>query len=92
MSRPSIGDEGLARTVDAGGVRGLLADAVIAWDELHRTRPGRLRPCANEECRLFLLDRSKSGTGRWCSMAACANKLKARRHYRRARETTPISS
>ncbi len=59
--------------------------AVIAWDTLRITSPGRLRPCANDECNLFLLDRSKPNTARWCSMAICGNRMKARRHYRRSR-------
>jgi predicted RNA-binding Zn ribbon-like protein len=85
VSRPSIGAGGLTWTVDLHGARAVLVDVVIAWDELHRNRPGRLRPCANDECARFLIDRSKSNSARWCSMAACGNKLKARRHYRRAR-------
>lgn len=86
VSRPSITAEGrLAWTVDLAGARAVAVDAVIAWDELNRTRPGRLRPCANDECALFLLDRSKSNSARWCSMSTCGNKLKARRHYQRAR-------
>ena len=59
--------------------------AVLAWDALRVSSPGRLRPCANTECRLFLIDRSKPNTARWCSMAICGNRMKARRHYRRAR-------
>lgn len=59
------------------------ARAVLAWDGLRITSPGRLRPCANDECRLFLIDRSKPNTARWCSMAICGNRMKARRHYRR---------
>lgn len=58
---------------------------VLAWDHVERTLPGRLRPCANDACTLFLLDRSRSGAGRWCSMAACGNRAKARRHYERTR-------
>lgn len=85
-SQPSIGEDGrLTWTVDATGARRLLMDAITAWDELERERPGRLRPCANDECELFLLDRSRSNSARWCSMATCGNKLKARRHYQRAR-------
>ncbi len=57
--------------------------AVLAWDALRISSPGRLRPCANDECRLFLIDRSKPNTARWCSMAICGNRMKARRHYRR---------
>ncbi|MDN3354249.1 CGNR zinc finger domain-containing protein [Actinomadura sp. DC4] len=65
--------------------RDLAVRAVLAWSELEKT--GRLKPCENDECRLFLLDRSKAGNARWCSMATCGNRMKARRHYQRARET-----
>ena len=50
------------------------------------TSPGRLRPCANDECQLFLIDHSKPNRARWCSMAVCGNRLKARRHYERTRD------
>lgn len=86
-SRPSIGADGrLTWTVDAAGARGVLVRAITAWDEIERTRPGRLRPCSNDECALFLLDRSKSNSARWCSMATCGNRLKARRHHQRTRQ------
>jgi predicted RNA-binding Zn ribbon-like protein len=61
--------------------------AVLAWDALRISSPSRLRPCANTECQLFLIDRSKPNTARWCSMAICGNRMKARRHYRRSRST-----
>lgn len=61
------------------------ARCVMAWDRLQRSHPARLRPCANTECRLFLIDRSKPNTARWCSMAACGNRMKARRHHLRQR-------
>jgi hypothetical protein len=67
--------------------RKLALRAVLAWDALAKNSPGRLRPCANDECRLFLIDHSKAGTARWCSMAVCGNRMKARRHYERARKT-----
>jgi predicted RNA-binding Zn ribbon-like protein len=66
--------------------RELAVGAVLAWDELRRRSPGRLRPCSNPECQLFLLDRSKANRGRWCSMAVCGNRMKARRHYQRERQ------
>ncbi|MFY1672289.1 CGNR zinc finger domain-containing protein [Plantactinospora sp. WMMB334] len=85
-SHPSITEDGrLAWTVHASKARALLVRVISAWDEVRRTRPGRLRPCANDDCTLFLLDRSRSNSARWCSMATCGNKLKARRHYRRTR-------
>lgn len=67
--------------------RGLAVRAVLAWDTLARQSPGRLRPCANDECRLFLIDRSKANAARWCSMAVCGNRMKARRHYHRAQNS-----
>jgi predicted RNA-binding Zn ribbon-like protein len=63
----------------------LAVRAILTWDALARQSPGRLRPCANGECRLFLIDRSKANAARWCSMAVCGNRMKARRHYQRSR-------
>ena len=71
-------------TVDVPSDRELAVRAVLAWDALAGT--GRLRPCANDECQLFLIDRSKANAARWCSMAVCGNRMKARRHYQRGRE------
>jgi hypothetical protein len=59
--------------------KGLEQRILLGWISAASTRPGRLRACGNDECNLFLLDRSRSGTGRWCSMATCGNRLKARR-------------
>jgi len=80
---PGIAGDGLAWTLDVAADARLPARALLAWGHLQETMPGRLRPCANDECRLFLLDRSKPGSARWCSMKACGNRLKARRHYER---------
>jgi hypothetical protein len=38
--------------------------------------PGRLRPRANDECRLFMIDRSRANTPRRCSMRICGNRIK----------------
>jgi predicted RNA-binding Zn ribbon-like protein len=78
---PDIGADGLAWSVEADWP----AHLVLAWGELERDMPGRLRPCANDECRLFLIDRSRAGTARWCSMGVCGNRMKARRHYSKTR-------
>ena len=85
--RPSVTAEGLEWQVAPDGAAMGAARAVLAWDSLRITSPGRLRPCANAECRLFLIDRSKPNTARWCSMATCGNRMKARRYYERARST-----
>ena len=81
---PTVGDAGIDWRLDAGARSGAVR-AVIAWDGLRMSSPGRLRPCANTECHLFLIDRSKPNTARWCSMAICGNRMKARRHYQRTR-------
>lgn len=67
------------------------AAAVILWSEVTVSRPGRLRPCSNTECRRFVLDRTKGNTTRWCSMATCGNRMKARRHNQKKRLDTPRS-
>jgi predicted RNA-binding Zn ribbon-like protein len=82
--RPVASADGLDWRVDVDAGAGA-ARAVLAWDALRITSPGRLRPCANDECQLFLIDRSKPNTARWCSMAICGNRMKARRHYRRGK-------
>jgi len=83
---PGIADGLVSWTLRVSPERELAVRAVLAWDALARHSPGRLRPCANDECRLFLIDRSKANAARWCSMAVCGNRMKARRHYQRARQ------
>jgi len=34
---------------------------------------------------LLFSDHSNANVARWCSMAICGNRLKARRHYQQAR-------
>lgn len=81
---------GLGWRLQVAAERRLAVRAVVAWDSLAHDHPGRLRPCANDECRLFLIDRSTSNRARWCSMATCGNRMKARRHYQRARQVGPV--
>jgi predicted RNA-binding Zn ribbon-like protein len=88
---PSIRDGRVSWTLSVSPERELAVRAVLTWGALARHSPGRLRPCANDECRLFLLDRSKANAARWCSMAVCGNRMKARRHYQRARLLPPTT-
>ena len=80
---PVASDDGIDWQLSADGDTTGAVRAALAWDGLRINSPGRLRPCANAECRLFLIDRSKPNTARWCSMAVCGNRMKARRHYSR---------
>jgi len=82
---PEITSEGLRWTVETPPHARPAVEAVLAWAATEKQLPGRLRPCANEECQLFLLDHSRANRARWCSMAICGNREKARRHYRRTR-------
>jgi len=49
-------------------------------------RLDRVRRCANPECGWLFLDDSRAGKRRWCSMSACGNRAKARRHYHKSKE------
>jgi predicted RNA-binding Zn ribbon-like protein len=50
----------------------------------------RIRICANDTCRWIFFDESRPGNRRWCDMATCGNRAKARRH--RARRKTDDAS
>jgi hypothetical protein len=82
---PAVSDGEIQWAVSVPPERELAVRAVLTWDALAKNSPGRLRACANDECHLFLIDRSKAGTARWCSMAVCGNRMKARRHYQKSR-------
>ena len=43
----------------------------------------RLRICSADDCSARFYDRSPAGRRRWCSMSACGNTAKARRHRAR---------
>ncbi len=58
-----------------------------AADLLTSSEIGRVRECASETCSWLFVDRSRSGRRRWCDMRTCGNRAKARRYYRRHRES-----
>ncbi|MGP9539179.1 CGNR zinc finger domain-containing protein [Brachybacterium sp. AOP43-C2-M15] len=84
---PAATDEGIQWQLDAPDDRRLAARVVLAWSRVLDELPGRLRACANTECNLFLLDHSRPGTAKWCSMATCGNRMKARTYARRDRRS-----
>jgi predicted RNA-binding Zn ribbon-like protein len=51
------------------------------------TGPDRalVRECGASDCAWLFLDRSRNGARRWCDMAVCGNREKARRFQERAR-------
>jgi predicted RNA-binding Zn ribbon-like protein len=88
IRRPAVTETGVEWWLDVTVERRPAVRAVLAWDELRRASPGRLRPCENTECARFLIDHSKPNRARWCSMAVCGNRMKARRHYERTKKAT----
>lgn len=82
---PRATQGGLRWDLEAPADKRLAVRAAVAWSRVSSESPGRLRPCANADCNLFLIDHSRPGTARWCSMAVCGNRMKARAHARRAR-------
>ena len=73
--------------VKSGTALALLAPVLwSAGDLLAGPRLDRVRRCANPECGWLFLDDSRAGKRRWCSMSACGNRAKARRHYHKSKE------
>lgn len=76
--------------VPALAPQGSGADAAIAtllgivYDAIGDGTWQRLKACRKHSCRWAFYDRSKNGSGAWCSMRVCGNRVKAQR--RRARE------
>ncbi len=63
-----------------------------AADLLTSPKLSRVRQCASDDgCGWLFLDTSRNGQRRWCDMADCGNRAKARRHYSRRGATVPAS-
>jgi predicted RNA-binding Zn ribbon-like protein len=70
-----------ARALD----RPLWAVARSAADLLVSDDRRLIRECAEDRCAWLFLDTSKNKSRRWCDMAVCGNRAKARRHYARVK-------
>ena len=80
---------GFSWDLDMRGSTALGQLAPVLWsagDLLADGRLDKVRRCANPECGWLFLDDSRAGKRRWCSMASCGNRAKARRHYHRNRD------
>jgi predicted RNA-binding Zn ribbon-like protein len=69
----------------AGLPQVLFAVLTSAAELLASDRAARIRECASADCTWLFVDESRNRSRRWCDMSACGNRMKARRHYRRAR-------
>ncbi|WP_228000394.1 CGNR zinc finger domain-containing protein [Nocardia australiensis] len=66
---PEVTPGGIRWELQAPAVERLAVRAAMAWSEVMKEMPGRLRPCANTECNLFLIDHSRPGSAKWCSIS-----------------------
>lgn len=64
-------------------VTGRLAAAM--YDALRDGTWRRLKACRKHSCLWAFYDHSKNGSGAWCNMATCGNRVKAQRRRARAR-------
>jgi len=81
------------RVLRSGGKTGLQLDpaltlgqavAISAMALLNReSEIARVKICPGDDCAWMFLDESKNRRRTWCSMDACGNRAKAKRHYRR---------
>lgn len=60
--------------------------AQAAADLLTSAELKTLRWCEAPDCEWLFLDSSRNRSRRWCDMASCGNRAKARRHYQRRHE------
>ncbi len=59
--------------------------AMSAADLLVSANVAKVRECEAADCYWLFLDNSRNHSRRWCTMNACGNREKARRHYQRHR-------
>ncbi len=75
--------------------RGLLINILhpIVWSAsqlLASPDVARVKTCDNDACGWLFLDSSRKHNRKWCEMAVCGNRAKARRFYERSKERTQL--
>jgi predicted RNA-binding Zn ribbon-like protein len=85
--RPRFGPDGKARLEpDADGVEGALGRIVAAvFAAMGEEGWTRLKLCGSQTCRWVFYDQSRNHSSRWCTMASCGNRQKAKRFRQRAK-------
>jgi len=87
--RARFGPDARARLEpEAGGVEGALGRVVAAvFTAMGEEGWAHLKLCDSHTCRWAFYDRSRNHSSRWCRMASCGNRQKARRFRERVKET-----
>lgn len=79
--------DGAASTVvrpHAKGVNGGLGQLLsIVAESMRQGTWERLKACESDECRWAFYDYARNRSGRWCDMAVCGNRMKARAYRAR---------
>jgi predicted RNA-binding Zn ribbon-like protein len=85
--RARFGSDGKARLEpEASGVEGALGRIVAAVFEAMADEDWtRLKVCGSRSCRWAFYDHSRNHSSRWCRMASCGNRQKAKRFRERAK-------
>jgi predicted RNA-binding Zn ribbon-like protein len=85
--RVRFGSDGKARLEpEAGGVEGALGRIVAAvFGAMGEEDWSRLKLCDSRSCRWAFYDQSRNHSSRWCRMASCGNREKARRFRERSK-------
>lgn len=66
----------------------VLPALVLRTDELFRSADtGRVGRCEGRGCEWLFLDTTRNHSRRWCRTDDCGNRERARRHYRKSRES-----
>jgi predicted RNA-binding Zn ribbon-like protein len=84
---PRFGPGGKARLeANADGVEGALGRIVAAlFTAMNEEDWARLKLCDSSTCRWAFYDQSRNHSSRWCRMASCGNRQKAKRFRERAK-------
>jgi predicted RNA-binding Zn ribbon-like protein len=86
---PRFGPDGKARLEpSADGVEGALGRIVAAlFAAMNEDDWSRLKLCNSPTCRWAFFDQSRNHSSRWCRMASCGNREKAKRFRERAKKS-----
>ncbi len=88
--RMKFGADGLARLEpEAAGAVGAIGRLVASLYAAMQTEEwDRLKLCGSGTCRWAFYDRSKNHSSRWCTMASCGNREKARRFRKKGKASS----
>jgi predicted RNA-binding Zn ribbon-like protein len=87
--RARFGPDGKSRLEpEANGVDGAMGRMVAAlYAAMADDSWAHLKLCGSQSCRWVFFDRSRNHSSRWCTMASCGNREKARRFRQKASRT-----